>query len=211
MSLERTINELRDVGALMREVELRHLFELALCVPHHQEIVEVGSWAGGSAAWMCAGARAGAGAHITCVDIWEDWVDPPLEDGELIIEIDDRRIRTPHLGADALARFGEVVDWSRVVALRAPSLTVAPMWVKPIGMLFIDACHRYQDCRDDLVAWTPHVVPDGIVAVHDYNRDPPPEHWWAEGPTRAVDELVDAGSLRQTDLVGALWVGCRSS
>ncbi len=174
---------LLKVGALMDDDELRRLASLASEVPEEQAIVEVGSWAGGSAAWLSTGARLGLGARLTCVDPWEDWIDPP--EGQEIVT-----------GDAALANLQEITDPAYVTALRAPSLTVAPMWTKPIGLLFIDGLHTYEACRDDLAAWTPYVVPGGVVVTHDYMTDPTPErlerYWWTEGPTRAVDEFFFA-------------------
>lgn len=197
-SLPMTVQRrLSKAGALMLDEEVRYLADLAGAVPRDQEIVELGSWAGGSAAWLCAGSRYGRGAHITCVDPWDDWIDPPPD-------------QHPVLGAEALARFGELVDWRRTTALRAASLEVAPMWVKPIGLLFIDALHTYEACMADYLAWSPHIPPGGALAVHDYAPDPPPEVWWAEGPTRAVDEIAGMGLWDEVQVVGCMWTARRA-
>lgn len=174
--------DLLDLGALMDDDELRALAAFAAQVPADQEIVELGSWAGGSAAWLCGGSGDGHGAHITCIDPWADWIDPPPEQDIV-------------LGADALARFLDITDPRCTTALRALSSTVAPMWTKPIGMLFIDALHTYEGCAGDLADWTPYVAPGGVLVVHDYMTDPTPErlerYWWTEGPTQAVDGFFE--------------------
>lgn len=178
---ERTEAKLLRLGALMDDDELRALASFAAEVPADQEIVELGSWAGGSAAWLCAGSRYGNGAHITCIDPWADWIDPPPEQ-QLV------------LGDAALEHFYEITDPKRTTALRARSHDVAPMWTKPIGMLFVDALHTYEGCAGDLADWTPYVAPGGVLVAHDYMTNPTPErlaqYWWTEGPTRAVDEFA---------------------
>ena len=51
-----------------------------------------------------------------------------------------------------------------------------------LDALFVDADHRYEFVRADIVAWLPKVKPGGLIVGHDYwNKDP--------GVVRAVDEL----------------------
>lgn len=191
---------LRAAGALMDDGELHALYRYAFAVPSDEEIVEIGSWAGGSATWLGAGAKHGRGAHVTCIDPWEDWIDPPPEQSIV-------------LGDDALAHVLEVTDQTRTMALRAPSLTVAPMWTRPIGMLFIDGLHTYEACRDDLAAWSPKVVPGGVIAVHDFMTNPTPErlerYWWTEGPTMAVKGFADREEWEQLEVVDWTWIARR--
>jgi len=182
-----------EVGALMEPGELWNLALRASTVPANQEIVEIGSWAGGSAAWLCAGSRAGERAHITCIDPWTDWIDPPA-DTEIVF------------GDDALAHFREVTDPTLVTPLRAESQSVAPMWTKPIGLLFIDGLHTYEACRNDLTAWVPYVAYGGTVIVHDCQETYDPKYWWTEGPTRAIREF---DGLTFDEVVDFSWVGRR--
>lgn len=191
------LEHLSNAKALMQEVETRALYGFAAEVPSNQAIVEVGSWAGGSAAWLCAGSNRGNRAHVTCVDIWTDWIDPPPE-------------QDPWRGADAFGRFSELVDWSITTALHGPSLDAAKLWVKPIGLLFIDALHTYEGCRDDYLAWSGHVPSGGVLAIHDYMQPPRGECWWTEGPTQAVDEIVvGSGLWTSVEVIGAMWVARR--
>ena len=43
-------------------------------------------------------------------------------------------------------------------------------WDRPIHLLFVDGGHRYEIVKSDIKNFGPHVVPGGIIAVHDYNR-----------------------------------------
>lgn len=64
------------------------------------------------------------------------------------------------------------------------------------NMVFIDGDHSYEGCKGDIEAWLQHIVPGGIIAVHDYakhniapNPDGPhPQDW--PGVTSAVHELL---------------------
>jgi len=185
--------------ALISEVEGFVLERHAANVLPPAEIVEVGSWAGTSAERLCAGSKRGAGAHVTCIDTWADWVDPPED-------------QWPATGADALRVFLERVDPAVVMPLRAPSLVVAPMWLREIGLLFIDAGHTYEQCLADYEAWSRFVLPGGVLAIHDYLREPDPELWWCEGPTRVVEEVIEpSGRWEHEETVGWTWVGRRRS
>jgi hypothetical protein len=52
--------------------------------------------------------------------------------------------------------------------------------------VFVDACHMYEDVRDDIAAWLPLILPNGILAGHDYNGRGDRKLGW--GVKRAVDE-----------------------
>lgn len=49
---------------------------------------------------------------------------------------------------------------SKEMALQVPD--------KSLALLYIDADHSYQGCLKDLLAWTPKVMKNGFVALHDY-------------------------------------------
>lgn len=51
-------------------------------------------------------------------------------------------------------------------------------------MVFIDAGHEYDECYRDIKAYLPLIVPNGIIALHDYGAD-----FWP-GVQKAVDELL---------------------
>ncbi len=190
------LERLRANGALMKDAELLGLAAFAAEVPKDQEIVEIGSWAGGSAAWLCAGSRYGKGAHITCIDIWTDWIDPP--EGQW-----------PVLGSEAYEQFVSNVDMARLTPLRGESHTVSALWTKPIGLLFIDGLHTYEGCKTDLEDWSGFVPSGARIAVHDYLEDQPSEeYWWTEGPTKAVQEVASAWTA--AEIAGhSLWTALK--
>lgn len=65
------------------------------------------------------------------------------------------------------------------------SKAVGKAWNGPaIDFLFIDGDHSYEGCKGDIDAWYPHIVPDGLIAIHDYERDVWPD------VRRATDEAA---------------------
>jgi len=65
-----------------------------------------------------------------------------------------------------------VPDFKNIRILEGDSLKVAAGWRNPevyldIDMLHIDGGHDYQTCKDDFEAWSPFVMPGGVVLFHD--------------------------------------------
>ena len=63
-------------------------------------------------------------------------------------------------------------------------------WPEPIDMVFIDADHSYEAVKQDWDDWSPHVVPGGVIALHDSF---PVEGKVSAGlgPVRLVRELAE--------------------
>lgn len=165
------------------------LAELAAAVPAHLEIVEIGAFAGRSTSFLAAGSRAGFSAHITSMDDWSPAALPGGTDQALADEVFDRyKLALAEVGA-----------WDLVTPLRARSTEVFPTWVKPIGLLFLDATHLYDDTVRDVREWQDHVVDGGHAAFHDYHSDHP-------GVIRALDEAVAGPYWESTSLTRSLRV-----
>lgn len=81
----------------------------------------------------------------------------------------------------------------RVRFVRRPSLAAARelRLERPAELIFIDADHSYPAVRDDVAAWSQHLAPSGVLALHDSRlsarrHDLGPE----AGPVRLVAELL---------------------
>jgi predicted O-methyltransferase YrrM len=55
----------------------------------------------------------------------------------------------------------------RAVLLREWSHEAARHWTTPVDFLFIDGDHSWAGVERDWRDWTPHLVPGGLVALHD--------------------------------------------
>lgn len=59
-----------------------------------------------------------------------------------------------------------------VVPLVASSAVAARNWSSPLSMVFIDGGHSLEAAMTDYRCWARHVVPGGLLAIHDIFPDP---------------------------------------
>lgn len=93
----------------------------------------------------------------------------------------------------ALTKHVTAFAGKRATIIRADSKTAAQAIPdNSLDLVFIDADHSYEGCRDDIQAYWPKVKPGGIISGHDYANDD-----WQFGPMvkRAVDEFIASKSL----------------
>lgn len=135
------------------------LIALAMTVPNHGQIVEIGSEYGMSASiWL---KYAKMGVSIFCIEI--------NPDAPFLDNLEDAGLK------DNLAN---PVKWinedSRFVDLKAQGLS-------DIDLLFVDGDHNFEGALDDLMHYTPAVSKGGLMAIHDCasatNRNPHPLHY----------------------------------
>jgi predicted O-methyltransferase YrrM len=116
-----------------RKCEL--LFYLASHDPSPHLILEIGSYKGKSTAWLAEAARRGSRRMVT-VD--------------------------PHLAQSLETFLGVVRDFKidEVATIhRALSHDIGKDWNQPIGFLWIDGSHEYPNVKQDILDFTPHVLP----------------------------------------------------
>lgn len=67
--------------------------------------------------------------------------------------------------------------------------------------VFIDASHKYEETKADIRAWWDKIIPNGILAGHDFLSDENPE------VSKAVREVIPEQFLRyeQTDKGYGIW------
>ena len=177
------------------------LYDAAWAMASRGPILEVGTYCGKSATFLGAAARANNGIAFT-VDHhhgseenqpgWE-WHDTELVDPATgVIDTLPFFRRTMHdAGLDDV-----------VVAVVGPSRPIADTWSTPLAMLFIDGGHGVEHCINDYEGWARHVMPGGVLAVHDVFVDPadggqaPYEHIYLPAIRDGFVEIRQVGSLR---------------
>jgi len=183
------------------EPEAEALYDAAHAAAAAGPILEVGTYCGKSAVWLGAAAQLRHG-HVFTVDHhrgseenqpgWE-WHDP-----ELVDPLDGRMDTLPFFRRTvAAARLEETV-----IAIVGKSATVAALWSTPLAMLFIDGGHAVEHCIADYRGWARHVMPGGVLAIHDVFTDPadggqaPYEHIYLPAIADGFVEERQVGSLR---------------
>jgi predicted O-methyltransferase YrrM len=161
------VSDLEDVEGWLTPAEIELLYRLAASVAPIGTIVEIGSWKGRSTI-VLARALAKRGAGVVHA------VDPHTGSEEHGLDID-----TFDAFLGNIERKGAA---DQVTPHRAASLDVAAGWTEPLGMVWIDGSHEYEEVAADIKAWGRHLVPGGVMAVHDTTT-------WA-GPGKAVDRFV---------------------
>lgn len=166
------------------------LAALAADVPNDQAILEVGVYHAANLVNMAQAAKAGHGAKTYGVDSYGQ--------GDIYRgrpHMLQRYTSTDHDIAIQHIKDNRLVRQCKIIV--APSPDAAADWTGPaIGLLVIDAEHRYDRVLSDLHAWTPHLAPDAIIAFDDYGGSV------GADVKRAVDELVTARKLTTKQVAG---------
>jgi predicted O-methyltransferase YrrM len=147
-------------------------------VPEGGHIVEVGAWKGASTSYLAVEAQHKK-LRIDVVDTWSG-----SQEHKDISDIKENSL------------FGTFIDNLRPVInlinpIRTDSVSASKMYAdESLDAVFIDADHRYESVKADILAWMPKVKKGGILAGHDYIL----AH---SGVILAVDELVESPEIIQ--------------
>ena len=163
--------------------------------------LEVGAWCGKSAVYLGAAAEE-TGSVLYSLDHHHG-----SEENQSGWEHHDPSLVDPLDG-----RLNTLPTWQRTVAdarleesvigLIGPSTVVAAHFCQPLDLLFIDGGHGQMSAWADFEAWTPKVVADGLLMIHDVFEDPsdggrpPYEIYLAALERGGFSDVASEGSLR---------------
>jgi len=146
------------VEGWLTDAQARRLWDAARRVRAPAKIVEIGSFRGRSAIVLASAAQ--DGVEVVAIDPHAGGDRGPRE-----IAPEARRGEEDfHAFHANLERAGVA---GRVRHVRAPSQAALGAVDGAVGMLYVDAAHRYQPARADLEAWGARVMPGGSMLVHD--------------------------------------------
>ncbi len=129
-------------------------------------VLELGSYAGRSTILFAL-----AGRRVCAVDAWDEEI---LAGANAVFDSYQENIR--RVGIE-----------TKVSTHRGLSHKVGQSWTVPGAILFVDAGHDYELVRGDLDIWAPHLLPGGILIMHDVIGDV------FLGVTRAASEFLQQG------------------
>lgn len=184
----------------MPEEEGRALHEAGTAAAPVGPLLEVGSYCGCSAVYLGAAAREAA---TVCFSVDHH---RGSEENQPGWEHHDPEVVDPRTGRmDTLPFFRRTIEAAGledvVVAVVGESTTVGRWWRTPLGLLFIDGGHDPQVAMADYETWSAHVVPGGLLAIHDVFEDPAdggqgPYRVWCRALTDGWEPASSVGSLR---------------
>jgi hypothetical protein len=148
--------ETRKVPGHLGENEARFLGLLAACVPATGTIVEIGSFKGRSTVMLATVA-----AHYNLGPVVA--IDPHNSPILLDLQADPNSSSYK----DFLNSIHTAGVSNHVESHVAYSTDIASVWNRPIRLLWIDGDHSYEGAKKDLDSFFPHLVPLGVVALHD--------------------------------------------
>lgn len=163
--------DIDSVKGFLNPVEGDALYHAALECARRGPCLEIGSYCGKSTVYLGTACQR-AGAVLFAVDHHrgseehqpgEEYHDPQLYDPAAGLMDSFRAFR-------ATLRRAGLED--TVVPVVAPTRVAARQWATPLSLVFIDGGHSLEAALVDYRAWSTHVVPGGILAIHDIFPDP---------------------------------------
>jgi predicted O-methyltransferase YrrM len=185
----------------------------------HVNVLEIGSWAGGSAIAMAKTIKENGSGIVFCVDPWQRYdLNRASNLTPLMISVYDEMSNAD--GNEVFRLFQHNVCASNVsdlvVSIRAKSSQVLPLLNdQSFDLIFIDGDHRYEAVKQDIEMCKRLVSTGGIICGDDheltadqvddhvlmtsgevdYVLDPKAEQWYHPGVTRAVLETLNKSAV----------------
>jgi MMP 1-O-methyltransferase len=148
-------------------------------------IVEVGSYRGRSTAALAFGSLAGARRPVYAIEPHEPFVGPlggqyePLDRGHFMQKLVE-------LGLFHLVRL-----------VNLDSQFLGARWPQPVGLLWLDADHRYEAVARDIGHWRAFLREGAAVVLREATSSD-------SGPARAAAELIAGGDFEPVASVGKI-------
>ena len=80
---------------------------------------------------------------------------------------------------------------------------MAALWSTPVALVFIDGGHTEAAARSDYDGWARHVMPGGLLVIHDVFPDPADG---GQAPYHIYREALHSGQFREESATGSLRV-----
>lgn len=147
-------------------------------IPDGGTIVELGSWKGQSASFMCVELKKQGKNRVKffTVDTWEGSGTEGDHD-------QDKWVKEGKLYNKFKDNLSEVSNY--YIPLRMTTSEASNHFVDgTVDIVFVDAEHSYEGVKNDILKWEPKVRKGGIISGHDYDPD---GKSWPE-VKKAVDE-----------------------
>ena len=170
--------ELVEIEGFMPNIEAILLYALVKYGTIDLPVVEIGSFKGKSTCWIAHAVRDRGFGKVYAVDHHKG-------SPELWCNDDFLKKKNINYDGNTLPEFLANIEKHGVKSFVEPivksSMDAVEDWKFPIGFLFIDGSHEYEDVKNDFEQWSKFVVKNGLIVFHDSE--------WA-GVKQLLDEQV---------------------
>ncbi len=193
---------LDSTKGFLDEEEGRCLYEMALEAGPLGPCLEIGSYCGKSTLYLAAACR---DTNSILYSIDHHRGSEEQQPGE---EYFDTELLDPFTGAvDTFRMFRTTIERGgledTVVPIVSRSEVAARLWATPLSLVFIDGGHSMEAACTDYEAWAGHLLPHGILMIHDIFTDPSEG---GQAPYHIYKTALDSGLFREVKMVKTLGV-----
>lgn len=170
MSLPLNI-DIDSVKGFLAADEAEALYQAALQQAAQAPVMEIGSYCGKSTIYIGSACQQ-AGGVLYALDHHRG-----SEEHQLGEEYHDPELYDPQAGLmDSFREFRRNIRQAQledtVIPIVASSALASRNWHTPLSMVFIDGGHSLEAAMTDYRSWASHVIPGGILAIHDLFPNP---------------------------------------
>ncbi len=175
-----------NIEGYMNKQNIKPLRRAVKNVPNDYTWVELGSWAGRSAAFcMVELLNRNKQGKFFCVDTWSGGAEH--QDHDLI--------KTETLYEKFLKNLNPVIN--NVTPIKMLSWEAANLFDNnTVDFCYVDAAHDYESVKKDLTAWWPKIKIGGEIGGDDYSPEWP-------GVIQAVDSFFNKANI---EIYGRCWI-----
>ncbi len=163
--------DISTVKGFLAEDEAAALYNAALALAGLAPVLEIGSYCGKSSVYIGSACKA-AGGVLYALDhhrgseehqLGEEYHDGDLYDNSVGLMDTFKEFRKNMRAADLEETVVPIVSSSKIASRG---------WHTPLSMVFIDGGHSMEAAMADYQSWASHVMPGGILAIHDLFPNP---------------------------------------
>lgn len=163
--------DIDQVKGFLAEDEAAALYYAALALSPKAPVLEIGSYCGKSTVYIGSACKQ-AGGVLYALDhhrgseehqLGEEYHDADLYDASVGL-MDTFKVFRKNM------RSADLED--TVIPLVATSSLASRGWNTPLSLVFIDGGHSMEAAMTDYQSWAGHIIPGGILAIHDLFPNP---------------------------------------
>jgi len=197
----------KTIKGFILDSEAERLYEIALKAAESGPCLEIGSYCGKSAYFIGMACKKNNSILFSLdhhrgseeQQPGEEYFDPELLEKGVYAE-KKPRINTFNIFRNTIerARLEDVV-----VPIVAESCVAGRMWSTPLSMVFIDGGHSFDAAENDYKIWSPHIMDNGFLVIHDIFMDP---EKGGQAPRYIYEKAVDSGLYENMGITNTLGV-----